>query len=255
MGIRDEGVTSPSIGPAAGRASSSQAGPPGPVGGIDGADRRRLYLAAGLGGLGAALAWGAQPILVAIVSGDAGEHADFAYIASHPFNGVIEATVFSAIGVGMLYLVTALGRLGVASGVPASTSALVGHTLGVAASVTWFGVAGVFLAQYTSVGFGLGDAAPDRALQVGLYQLLGIIATGLLVVFSVGFAGWLIALAVAGRRRGVVGWPLSILALAAAALSIGQFLLPFAPPWGLVAGIGFAFVAGVAFLVAARRAA
>lgn len=255
MGIRDEGVTSPSIRQTAGRAPSSQAGPPGPVGSIDGADRRRLYVTAGLGGLGAALAWGAQPILVAIVSSDAGEHADFAYIASHPFNGVIEATVFAAIGVGLLYLVTAIGRLGVASGVPTSTSALVGHTLGVAASLAWFGVAGVFLAQYTSVGFGLGDAAPDRALQVGLYQLLGVIVTGLLVVFGVGFAGWLITLAVAGRRRGVVGWPLSILALLAAAASIGQFLVPFAPPWGLVAGIGFAFVAGVAFLVAARRAA
>ena len=63
------------------------------------------------------------------------------------------------------------------------------------------------------------------------------------------FAGWLIALAFAGRRRGVVGWPLSILALLAAGASIVQFLLPFAPPWGLIGGIGFAFVAGISFLV------
>ena len=253
MGIMDEGVTSPSIGSAPGSAPGSRAGHSGPVGSIDGALRRRLYLTAGLGGLGAALAWGAQPILVAMVAGDAGNRPDFAYIESHPFNGVIEATVFSAIGIGLLFLVIAVGRLAAASGVPVSTSALVGHTLGIAGALAWFVVAGVFLAQYTSVGFALGDAAPDPALQVGLYQLLGVIATGMLVVFGVCFAGWLIALAVAGRRRGVVGWPLSILALLAAGASIVQFLLPFAPPWGLIGGIGFAFVAGISFLVTARR--
>ena len=116
-------------------------------------------------------------------------------------------------------------------------------------------MAGVFLAQYTSVGFALGDAAPDRALQVGLYQLLAVVATGLLVVFAVCFAGWLITLAFAGRRRGVVGWPLSILALLAAGASIVQFLVPFAPPLGLIGGIGFAFVAGISFLITSRRAA
>jgi hypothetical protein len=241
MDLTDEGVASPSHGSATGS-----------IGSLDGESRRRTYRTAGLGGIGAALAWGAQPIVVALASGDAGR-ADFASIESHPFNGVIEGTIFSLIGVGLLFLVTAVGRLAAASGAPASTSALVGHTLGIAASLAWFGVAGVFLAQYTSVGFGLGEAAPDQALQLGLYQLLGILATGLLVVYGVCFAGWLITLAVAGRRRGVVGWPLSILALLAAGASIGQFLVPFAPPWGLIAGLGFAFVAGISFLVTARR--
>ena len=256
MDIINGGVTSPSIGSESAPAPAS-AGRSGAAGTPDVALRRRLYRIAGLGGIGAALAWAAQPVVVALVAvgaGGAGGGADFAYIESHPFNGVVEGTIFSAIGVGLLFLVTAIGRLAASSGIPVSTSALVGHTLGIAASIAWFVVAGVFLAQYTSVGFGIGGAAPDPALQAGLYQLLAVIATGLLVVFAVCFASWLITLAVAGRRRGVVGWPLSILALLAAAASIVQFLLPFAPPWGLIGGIGFAFVAGVAFLVAARRA-
>ena len=256
MDIINGGATSPSAGSGSAPAPAS-AGRPGSTGTPDDALRRRLYRIAGFGGIGAALAWAAQPVVVALAAGGAGGAGggvDFAYIESHPFNGVIEGTIFSAVGVGLLFLVTAVGRLATASGVPVSTSALVGHTLGIAGSLAWFGVAGVFLAQYTSVGFAIGDAAPDPALQAGLYQLLGVIATGLLVVFAVCFAGWLITLAVAGRRRGVVGWPLSILALLAAAASIAQFLLPFAPPWGLIGSIGFAFAAGVAFLVAARRA-
>jgi hypothetical protein len=253
MDIINGGVTSPSIGSGSAPAPAS-AERPGSTGPPDGAVRRRLYRIAGVGGVGAALAWAAQPVVVALAAGGAGGGADFAYIESHPFNGVIEGAIFSAIGVGLLFLVTAVGRLAASSDMPVSTSALVGHTLGIAASVAWFVVAGVFLSQYTSVGFGIGGAAPDPALQVGLYQLLAVIATGLLVVFAVCFAGWLITLAVAGRRHGVVGWPLSILALLAAAASIVQFLIPFAPPWGLIGGIGFAFVAGVTFLVAARRA-
>ena len=244
MGIMNEGVTSPSIGSAS-----------APEGVLDGELRRRLYRTAGLGGVGAAVAWMAQPVLVALVAGDAGDRPDFAYIESHPFSGVIEGAIFSAIGVGLLFLVLAVGRLAAASGVPTSTSAIVGQTLGIAGALAWLVVAGVFLAQYTSVGFALGDAAPDRALQVGLYQLLAVVATGLLVVYAVCFAGWLIALAFAGRRRGVVGWPLSILALLAAGASIVQFLVPFAPPLGLIAGIGFAFVAGISFLITSRRAA
>ncbi|WP_448002259.1 hypothetical protein [Agromyces bauzanensis] len=261
MGIPDEGVTSPSTGsgsaptPASAPPAGSPAGRPGSTGRLDGELRRRLYRTAGIGGIGAAVAWAAQPVAIALVAGDAGDGADFAHIASHPFNGVIEGTIFSAIGVGLLFLVTAVGRIAAASGVPNSTSALVGHTLGIAACLAWFGVAGVFLAQYTSVGSGLGDAAPERALQLGLYQVLGVIATALLVVYGVCFAGWLVTLAVAGRRRSVIGWPLSILALLAAGASIGQFLVPFAPPWGLIAGIGFAFIAGISFLVTARRAA
>jgi len=254
MNTMDEGVASPT-GSGSDPSRRSPLDSTASTSIIDPDLRRRMYRTAGLGGIGAAVAWVAQPIAIALVAGDSGDRPDFAYIESHPFNGVIEGTIFSAIGVGLLFLVIAVGRLAAASGVPASASALVGHTLGIAGALAWFVVAGVLLAQFTSVGFGLGDAAPDPALQVGLYQLLGVIATGMLTVFGVCFAGWLIALAVGGRRRGVVGWALSILALLAAGASILQFLLPFAPPWGLIAGIGFAGVAGVSFLITSRRVA
>ena len=215
--------------------------------------RRRLYRTAGIGGIGAALAWFVQPIVVS-VSGDIVDGVDHAYVESHPFNGVIEATLFTAIGVGLLFLVTAVGRLARLSDRTVSTAAAVGHLLGIAGGIGWFFVAGLSIAPYTSVGFSLGEAAPERALQLGLYQLLGVVLIGMIMIVVVGFGGWLITVGTAGRRHGVVGWPLSIVALVAAAVSIGQLLVPFAPPWGSIAGLGFALVAGIAFLVKARRA-
>jgi signal transduction histidine kinase len=47
----------------------------------------------------------------------------------------------------------------------------VGHLLGVLSGVAWFFVAGLSLALYTSIGFHLGEAAPQQELQQGLYQL------------------------------------------------------------------------------------
>jgi len=213
-------------------------------------DGRRLFRVAGIGGIGAFVAWAVQPILVSIFSPLVPEGGpDFAYIESTPFNGVIEATVFTGIGVGLLFMVTAIGRLVV----PSSTAARVGHTMGVVGASAWFLAAGHALGPYTSVGWWLGDAAPDQALQQALYQTLAIGMVSTLVIFAVGMSGWLILVGTAGRRARIVGWPLAIVAFAAAAITAGSFLLPFAPPWGSLASIAAGLVLGIAFLVKARR--
>jgi hypothetical protein len=218
------------------------------------AGRRRLYRSAGLGGVGVFVAWAAQPVIVSLLSPRASENGrDFAYIESAPFLGVTEAIVFSAIGVAMLFMVTAVGQLTASAG-RASTAARVGHLLGVLSGSSWFFVAGSSLALYTSIGFSLGEAAPEPEVQEGLIQLHAVVLAGLIGVYVLGSIGWLVLLATTGRRTGVIGWPLTVICILAVGVMVGASFVPFAPPWGWVAGIVAALVLGVAFLVKARRA-
>ncbi len=218
------------------------------------ADRRRLYRAAGVGGVGAFVAWAAQPVIVSIMSPGAPENGrDFAYIESTPFLGVMEAIVFSGIGVAMLFMVTAVGQLTASAGAP-STAARVGHLLGVLCGIAWFFVAGLSLALYTSIGFHLGEAAPEQELQQGLYQLHAVVLFGLIGPYLLGMIGWLVMLATAGRRAGVIGWPLTIVCILAAGVMVAAPFVPFVPPWGSLAGLGASLVLGIAFLVKALRA-
>ena len=97
----------------------------------------------GSGGVGVFVAWAAQPVIVGVMSPRAPENGpDFALTSSRPrSSGVTEAIVFSAIGVAMLFLVTAVGQLAASAGRP-STAARVGHLLGVLSGISWFFVAG-----------------------------------------------------------------------------------------------------------------
>ncbi len=218
------------------------------------AGRRRLYRTAGLGGVGAFVAWAAQPVIVSVLSRSAPEdERDFAFIESTAFLGVLEAIVFSAIGVAMLFLVAATAQLTSSAGRP-STAALVGHLLGVLSGIAWLFVAGSSLALYTSIGFHLGEAAPQEELQQGLYQLHAVVLTGLIGPYVFGMIGWLVMLATAGRRAGVIGWPLTIVCIFAVVIMVAASFVPFAPPWGWIAGIGATLVLGIAFLVKARSA-
>ena len=219
------------------------------------AGRRRLYRSAGFGGVGVFVAWAAQPVIVSILSPRAPENGrDFAYIESTPFLGVMEAIVFSGIGVAMLFMVTAVGQLTASAG-PPSTAARVGHLLGVLSSIAWFFVAGSSLALYTSVRIPpSARRRPSQEIQEGLIQLHAVVLTGLIGPYVLGIIGWLVMLATAGRRTGVIGWPLTIVCVLAVVVMVGASFVPFAPPWGWVAGIGVALVLGIAFLVKARRA-
>lgn len=216
-------------------------------------DRRRLYRAAGWGGIGAFAAWLVQPVLVSIVSPLAGDYVTHEYITQYPFSGVIGASVFTAIGVGLLFFVTSVHRL--MSGVgPVSTSARVGQTLGLASGLGWFVMAGLTLAPYTSVGYFLSEGVPDVATQIAVYEALALVQTGVIMLYGVGYVGWLVMLATAGRRAGVVGWPGAIVALVGALPMVVTHLLPFQPPWGIIGGLAATLVLGIVFLVKARRA-
>ena len=218
------------------------------------ANGRRLYRTAGLGGVGVFVAWAAQPVIVTLMSRVPPENGrDFAYIESTAFVGVLEAMVFSAIGVAMLFMVTAVRQLTASAGAP-STAARVGHLLGVLSGISWLFVAGSSLALYTSIGFSLGEAAPQQELQQALYQLWAVVLTGFLALSMLGVIGWLVMLATAGRRAGVIGWPLTIVCILAVVVMVAASFVPFAPPWGWLAGIGAPLVLGIAFLVKARRA-
>jgi hypothetical protein len=73
---------------------------------------RRLYLTAGFGGVLAAASWVIQPLLV-MQTGD--ELPTLDYLITHPWHGAIESAVFTGIGVGVLFLVLAIGALTVSA--------------------------------------------------------------------------------------------------------------------------------------------
>jgi hypothetical protein len=212
---------------------------------------RRLYLTAGFGGVLAAASWAIQPLLV-MQTGD--ELPTLDYLITHPWHGAIESAVFTGMGVGVLFLVLAIGALTERRLSVVSTWARTGHVLGVLAGCTWILLAGWFAGLYTSVGQSLGDATGDYAIQKAFLHMHSVGAIGIILAASLGFAAWLVCLATVGRKAGVVGAPLAILAAAAAIPTLQPFIMPFSAPWGAVLGMpAFALFGGIAFLLKARR--
>jgi hypothetical protein len=212
---------------------------------------RRLYLAAGFGGVLAAASWAIQPLLV-VQAGDDLPTLDNLF--THPWHGAIETAVFTGIGVGVLFLVLAIGALTERRLSVVSTWARTGHVLGVLAGCTWILLAGWFAGPYTSVGQSLGEATGDPAIQRAVLHMHSVGAIGIILAASLGLAFWLVCLATVGRKAGVVGAPLVILAATAAISTLQPFIMPFAAPWGAILGMpAFVLVAGIAFLLKARR--
>jgi len=74
--------------------------------------RKHLYRVAGLGGVGAFLAWLGQPILVFLITGPQGDAGgDWSEIESSRYHGAVEVVIFSAIGVGLLFMVLPTWRI------------------------------------------------------------------------------------------------------------------------------------------------
>jgi hypothetical protein len=212
---------------------------------------RRLYLAAGFGGVLAAASWAIQPLLV-MQAGDDLPTLD--YLLTHPWHGAIEAAVFTGMGVGVLFLVLAIGELTERRLSVVSTWARTGHALGVLAGCTWIMLAGWSAGPYTSVGRSLGEATGDSAIQGAVLHMHSVGVIGIILAASLGLAVWLVCLATVGRKAGVVGAPLAILAAAAAIPALQPFIMPFSAPWGAVLGMpAFTLLAGIAFLLKARR--
>jgi hypothetical protein len=218
---------------------------------------QRLYLAGGLGGVLAALSWSIQPILVTILSGaEEDELPTLDDLMARPWAGPIEAVVFAGVGVGLLFLVMAVRVLLIDRAGLASVAARVTHVLGVFAGCTWILLAGWYLGPYTSVGESIAEAAADAAVQQAVLHIHSVGTIGIGVTALFGFAGWLLGVATVGRAYGVVGRPLAVAAVVAAAAAILPVLvIPFSPPWGIVAVPAYAMIIGVAFLVRARKRA
>lgn len=217
-------------------------------------ETRRLYRIAGLGGVGAFLAWLGQPVLVLLIIGPrGGAGGDWSVIESARYNGAIEVVIFSAVGVGLLFMVLATWRLIGHQTSGTSVAAAVGHVMGVAAAVSWFLVAAEAFRLFTSVGAAIPDVTDDSRVQASIIHGTALDTTGALLLSTVCYTGWVLMVATAGRRAGVVGTPLGVVLALFALGWVPALALPFSVPWPLVGFVFTMLILGVAFLMRSRR--
>ena len=213
-----------------------------------------LYRVAGLGGVGAFLAWLGQPILVFLVIGPRGDAGgDWSEIESSKYNGAIEVVIFSAIGVGLLFMVLATWRILGHRNAGASVAAAVGHVMGLVAAVSWFLVAAESFRMFTSIGAAIPEVTDDSPLQASIIHGTALDVTGSLLLFGVGYTGWVLMVATAGRRAGVVGMPLGVVLALSALAWLPALAVPFSVPWTLVGFMLTIPTLGISFLVRSRR--
>jgi hypothetical protein len=215
---------------------------------------RNLYRIAGLGGVGAFVSWLAQPILVLLIIGPQGEAGgDWSQIAESRYNGAIEVLIFSAIGVGALFMVLATWRTITRHNPVVSVAATVGHVMGLVAAASWFLVAAEAFRMFTSIGAAIPDVTGDSALQAAIIHGTALDVTGALLLFMVAFSGWLVMVATAGRRVGVVGLPVALVLGLLVLIQVVPLAVPFSPPWPLVGLVSALLILGISFLLRSRR--
>ncbi|TYL53861.1 hypothetical protein [Agromyces mariniharenae] len=218
---------------------------------------RRLYRTAGLGGIIAVGAWLGQPVVVAVASAAAGdEFATMALLQERPYSGVIEAVIFLGMAVGLFAFVRASSRLvRRRTGPDELTWARVGEAFGYVGAAAWIGVASASLTPFTSVGLGLAETLPDATSQMAVLYANAFLITAFGLTGAIGLGGYAAFLATAGRRAGVIGWPVALIGFAATVALAVPFFVPFSAPWGAVGVLTFVLVAGGAFLLRSRRPA
>ncbi|MEV1129015.1 hypothetical protein [Agromyces sp. NPDC049794] len=218
---------------------------------------RRLYRAAGLGGILAFASWLGQPVVVAVLSAAEGDEVPtIELLRSRPYSGVIEAVIFLGMAVGLLAFVQASASLvRNRTGPEPSVWAGIGAAFGWVGAASWILVATASLSPFTSIGLGVAEALPDQAGQTAVLEANALLITAFVIAGALGLAGHALFLATAGRRAGILGWPLAVTAFAAVAALALPFLMPFTPPWGLIGVLLFVLVAGIVFLFRSRRGA
>jgi hypothetical protein len=215
---------------------------------------KHLHRIAGLGGVGAFLAWLGQPILVFLITGPQGDAGgDWSDVESSRYNGALEVLIFSALGIGVLFLVLATWRIISLHDPTVSVAATVGHVLGLVAGVSWFLVAAEAFRMFTSIGAAIPEVTADSALQATMIHGTALDLTGALLLFVVGFSGWLVMMATAGRRAGVVGLPVAVVLMLFVLVQLVPLAVPFSPPWPLVGYILAMLILGISFLLRSRR--
>ena len=215
---------------------------------------KRLYRIAGLGGVGAFVAWLGQPILVLLIIGPQGDPGgDWSEIEKTRYNGAIEVLLFSAIGVGLLFLVLGTWRIIERRKPESSVTATAGQAMGVVAAVSWFLVAAESFRMFTSVGAAIPEVTNDSRLQASIIHGTGLDITGALLLFVVGYTGWVVMVATAGHRAGVVGMPTVVVLVLSTLAWVPGMVVPFSVPWPLVGFIGTMLILGISFLLRSRR--
>lgn len=215
---------------------------------------KRLFRTAGLGGVGAFAAWLGQPILVLLLIGPQGDAgSDWSEIENSSYNGAIEVLIFSAIGVGLLFLVLGTWRIIGRRNPTTSVAAATGHAMGLVAAVSWFLVAAESFRMFTSIGAGIPEVTDDSPLQASIIHGTGLDVTGALLLFMVGYTGWVVMVATVGRRAGVVGRPLGMVLGVSALGWVPALVVPFSIPWPLFGFMVTMLILGIAFLVRSRR--
>jgi hypothetical protein len=215
---------------------------------------KHLYRVAGLGGVGAFLAWLGQPVLVFLISGPQGEAgADWSSIESSRYNGALEVLIFAAIGVGLLFMVLGTWRIIGQRKPEASLAATTGQVMGLVAAVSWFLVAAESFRMYTSVGAAIPKVTDDSQLQASIIHGTALDITGALLLFVVGYTGWVVMVATAGRRAGVVGMPVVVVLALCVLAWVPALVVPFSVPWPMVGSVVTMLVLGISFLRRSRR--
>ncbi len=215
---------------------------------------KHSYRVAGLGGVGAFLAWLGQPVLVFLISGQQGDAGvDWSSIESSSYNGAVELLIFSAIGVGVLFMVLGTWRIIGQRKSETSLAATTGQVMGLVAALSWFLVAAGSFRMYTSVGAAIPNVTDDSQLQASIIHGTRLDVTGALLLFVIGYTGWVAMVATAGRRAGVVGTPVVVVMALSALAWVPSLVVPFSIPWPMVGSIATMLVLGISFLLRSRR--
>ncbi|GAA3248399.1 hypothetical protein GCM10017691_58510 [Pseudonocardia petroleophila] len=207
-----------------------------------------LHRTAGWGAVLAAVAYLGQPLSVALLFTEDPDAPIADQIAATPWNGAIEGAIFGGLGLGMLFLVLAVGRL--RGG--ASVAGRVGDVLGLVSATAWILIGGMSLAKYSSVTAGMAEGLPGAQDQLAVITAFDTVIIGLVATAGLGAVGWLVALATAGRRAGVVGTGLAVVCVGGAAVILVPMLV-LAVPFGVLVLIPVLLALGVAFLLRGRR--
>ena len=214
----------------------------------------RLYRTAGVAALAGALAYLVQPVLVFVVNppttGPNGYPVVRDLIAARGL-APVDVLMFATVGVATIVLAVAVHALRTTTGSLRSVPAMTGLALGVVAGLGWIGAAAASMAVYGLFATNLGEITDDIVMQQAAIQT-ALVGTGMLSIPVIGTAGWFAVLGTSGRRARIVGWPMAVVALLAAAVILVPavvMLLPF----GMLAVIPVYAALGVAFLVKSRR--
>lgn len=216
-----------------------------------------LLKTAGLGALLAFAAWLLIPVQVFLFSDyDEDDPAAFYRTAAEYddklWQGPVDLVAFGGIGIGIAVLVLAVGRIALlreSDGLGVDIARFFG--LLAATSYVLIGTVGV---GWAFAGEGVGDITDDESVQRVVDMIGEPLVSSFLTVGAVGLCGWVVWLAVAGRRAGIVGVPLAAVGFGFVALALVPVALFSIPMGSATLQPLLCLVLGIAFLIKARKA-